>query len=475
MPARIGGSGAITDFSGKIQEEESSITGWETVQWQELQVDLDQRSVALAKLSIVGYSGRLHIREDGTVNTQKLWQEEVGEQAEQLAEDLSLDQPWSISLPQIQVTRSAIDFMDESLPIRFRTVIGDLNGEVLGLSTEPGATAKVAMEGSVDGYAPVNLDGTAAPFNSPPDLDLTLTFDGVDMALLTPYSGTYAGRTIERGLLNLDLQYALQSGKLEGNNQVVIAQLRLGEKVDSDRALDLPLDLALALLTDMNGVIDLTVPVSGDIDNPEFSLGSVIAGAFMNLITKAVTAPFALLANLVGSDDEDLQRINFPSGSGELMEAERARLDQLGEALAQRPNLTLVISGRLHPTADRERLQGILLEEQLLAEGLDPKQLENKGPDWEDAIRERYAALGAASGENAEGAEPTVREQYEQLKATIDVPASMLTELIERRSIAVKSYLVNEAGMASDRAVIDAVNLEDKAHLFSGVELDVDA
>ena len=475
MPVRIGGSGAITGFSGKIEEEETTLTGWETVQWEDLQVDLDQRSVALAKLSIVGYSGRLHIREDGSINTQKLWQEEVGEQAEQIAEDLSLNQPWTISLPVIQVADSAIDFMDESLPIRFRTVVGDLNGEVLGLSTEPGATAKVAMKGSVDGYAPVNLNGTAAPFNVPPDLDLTLTFDGVDMALLTPYSGTYAGRTIERGLLNLDLQYALQSGKLDGNNQVLIAQLRLGERVDSDRALDLPLDLALALLTDMNGVIDLTVPVSGDIDNPEFSLGSVIAGAFMNLITKAVTAPFALLANLVGSDDEDLQRVNFASGSAELMEAERARLDQLGSALAQRPNLRLVISGRLHPTADRERLQATLLGEELLAGGLDPKQLETRGPDWEEAIRERYAALGTAGKENPEGAEPTVREQYEQVRATMEVPASALKQLIESRSVAVKSYLVNEAGMASDRAVIDAVNTEDKAHQFSGVELDVDA
>ncbi len=475
VPARIGGTGAITGFSGKVEGEEDSLTSWETVQWQDLQVDLDQRSVALGKLSIIGYSGRLHIREDGSINTQKLWQEEVGEQAEQLAEDLSRDQPWTISLPVIQVAGSAVDFMDESLPIRFRTVVGDLDGEVLGLSTAPGAIAKVTMKGSVDGYAPVNLNGTAAPFNAPPDLDLSLTFDGVDMALLTPYSGTYAGRTIERGLLSLDLQYALQSGKLDGNNKVLIAQLRLGEKVDSDRALDLPLDLALALLTDMNGVIDLTVPVSGDIDNPEFSLGSVIAGAFMNLITKAVTAPFALLANLVGSDDEDLQRINFASGSAELMEAERARLDQLGSALAQRPNLTLVVSGRLHPTADRERLQGTLLEEQLLADGLDPKQLETRGPDWEEAIQERYAALGAAGKKNPEGAEPTVREQYEQVRATIEVPASALTQLIESRAIAVKSYLVNEAGMASDRAVIDAVNLEDKAHTFSGVELDVDA
>ena len=126
--------------------------------------------------------------------------------------------------------------------------------------------AEIDMAGSVDGYAPVALVGTAAPLNTPPALDLTLTFDGVDMALLTPYSGTYAGYAIERGLLNLDLAYSLQEGQLDGNNKVVIEQLKLGDKVDSEQALDLPLELALALLTDINGVIDIALPVSGNLD-----------------------------------------------------------------------------------------------------------------------------------------------------------------------------------------------------------------
>ncbi len=88
-------------------------------------------------------------------------------------------------------------------------------------SPAEGAEAKVDVRGSVDGYAPVALTGSTQPFLSPPDLDLILTFDGVDMALLTPYSGTYAGRAIERGLLNLHLEYKLEKGKLQGDNSVV--------------------------------------------------------------------------------------------------------------------------------------------------------------------------------------------------------------------------------------------------------------
>jgi hypothetical protein len=467
-PARLQGTGSVTGFAGAIEGEEASLTSWETVRWEELEVDLAGRSVSLQRLIIDNYSGRLHIREDGTVNAQKIWQEEVGEQAAELAEDLELTQPWEISLPVVRISDSQIDFMDESLPIRFRTVIGDLNGEVLGISTRPGAAAEVDLQGSVDGYAPVALSGTAEPLSQPPALDLSLTFDGVDMALLSPYSGTYAGYKIERGLLNLDLKYAVSEGRLKGDNSVVVKQLKLGEPVDSDKALDLPLELALALLTDVNGVIDLAVPVSGDLDDPKFDIGSVIAGAFVNLLTKAVTAPFALLASLVGSE-EDLQRVNFASGSSTLDEAAKARLGELGSALSQRPGLTLVIMGRLHPEADVKKLQEQQLSAELVAAGVSPEQVESKGPDWEKAIGERYAGIATA-----DAAEATIGQQFRAVRDRVQVPPAALEELMEARAVAVKTFLVNTAGLSADRAVIQQVAADDPANQLSGVELDID-
>ncbi len=467
-PARIRGGGSIVNFSGGIQGEEASLTSWETVRWEELEVDVANRAVSLQRLLIDNYSGRLHIREDGTINTQKVWQEEVGEQAEELAEEMELDQTWTASVPVIRITDSELDFMDESLPIHFRTVIGDLNGEVLGISTAAGAVTEVDVQGSVDGYAPVLLSGSAEPFSQPPALDLALTFDGVDMALLTPYSGTYAGRAIERGLLHLDLEYSLAEGRLQGNNQVLIKQLKLGKKVDSDKALDLPLDLALALLTDMNGVIDLTVPVSGDLDDPQFDIGSVIAGAFVNLLTKAVTAPFALLASLVGSE-EDLQRVNFASGSSALDETAQGRLAELASALSQRPGVTLVIMGRLHPEADVKKLQEQLLSAELVAAGVSQQQVDSKGPDWEKAIGERYGAIAPD-----DGAEATIGQQFRAVRDRITVPPAALEELLEARAVAVKTYLVNQAGLSADRAVIQQVAVDDPANQLSGVELDID-
>lgn len=465
-PATILNGGEITDFAGRVQDAEEALTNWDTVRWEELAVDVDAHTLALQKIFINQYEGRIHIQKDGSINMSKVWQEEVGDAAQEVADELQEGKPWSISIPQIVVSDSAIDFMDESLPIQFRTVIGDLNGEVLGISNAPGAQTQVDMAGSVDGYAPVTLKGTAAPLDEPPAIDLALNFTGVDLALLTPYSANYAGYAIERGLLTLKLQYAMKDSRLDGNNDVVIDQLKLGEKIDSEQAVDLPLELALALLTDSNGVISMEVPVSGNVDDPEFDISSVIAGAFMNVITKIVTAPFTLLANLVGSD-EDLQRINFAIGSSTLDDNGKARLTTLTEALQQRPALKMVISGRLNLQADRFSLQQSELEQAMLAAGLAEEDLRSKSAAWEKDIDQRYQALG----ESAAAETIPMTQKFTAVVQTVALPDNALAELAEARAVAVKTFLINEQGLAADRAVIEQTPPDDPAHSFSGVEL----
>ena len=470
-PARVLGGGEITSFAGRMAETEESLTSLESLRWDDLEVDFDQRDVSLRQLTIQKYVGRLHINKDGSINAQNVYVEEVGGKAGELAEDLELDEPWSVHLPKINVAESEIDFMDESLPIVFRTVIGGLYGQVSNISTDPGAVAEVDLQGSVDGYAPVVLAGTAQPMNTPPALDLNLTFDGVDMALLTPYSGTYAGYAIDRGLLNLDLKYALENNRLQGHNSIRIDQMKLGEKVESDKAADLPLELAVALLSDANGVIDLQVPVSGNVDDPAFDVGAVVAKTVMNIITKAVTAPFKLLASLVDSD-EDLQRLNFKNGSAELDERGQAKLGQLSQALEQRPSLNMVITGRLNVDADRTRLQQISLRQQMLDDGLPESAFEGKDKAWAKAINERYEALGLPEA-GADGEPVSLPERFDAVVARIQVSDNDLQELAEARAVAVKTYLVNDTGMDSGRAVIEQTSVSDEANRFSGVELSV--
>ncbi|GAB3278098.1 DUF748 domain-containing protein [Parahaliea aestuarii] len=479
-PQAIALAGAVEDFGIQLYQTEDAFTRWNTLDWEGLEVDLPGRRVSLAQLHLDGYAGRIHIREDGSLNIQRLLREEAESQAEAAraaGEEAAPDEeaePWQFSAPAIFISDSEVDFMDESLPLHFRTVIGDVNGEISGLSSDPGSELDVDIKGSVDGYAPVVLAGSASPFRAPPALDLNLTFQGVDLARLTPYSGTYAGYAIDRGTLNLDLKYSLAEDRLQGDNKVVIHQLKLGEKVDSDKALDIPLQLGIALLTDANGVIDLAVPVSGDVNNPSFELGSVIMGAFVNLITKAITAPFSLLASLVGSED-DLQRFNFAAGSTELDEHGRQKLLELAAAMAQRPQLKLVIGGRLNPDSDRQKLQQQLLQEALLADGLTEADISGKSDAWAEVIARRYAALAIPPEAATDDAEPpSPLAQSRRVQEQFPVPDAALKTLAEERAASSKRFLVNEGGIAADRAVIEQTDPAADYNSFSGVEMSVD-
>lgn len=469
-PTSITLDGSIREFSARSEDEETELTGWDLVRFQGLAADIEAHTLTLEKLAIETYTGRLHIQEDGSINASNIWKAEVGEQAQEVTDNLTQEKPWAISLPSITITDSEIDYMDRSLPIYFRTVIGDIEGEVLNLSSRPGKSASVEIKGSVDGYAPVALTGSVAPFAEQPDLNLKLTFDGVDMAGLSPYSSTYAGYKIDRGLLALQLDYTLKNNQLQGNNSVVIDKLKLGDKIASDKAVDIPLGLALAILTDANGVIDMQVPVSGDINSPDFELSGIIFKAFINLLTKAITAPFTLLAGLVDSA-QDLQFIAFGSGSVALTDTAKEKLAQLSKALDQRPNLSLVITGRLNIQADQERMQKNALDAQLLESGVSPEQIKAKGPDWENVINKKYVASFTGSSDVNT---LSIHEQYRLLIETFVVSDEKLIDLAEERAVTVKTYLVNESGMAASRAVIAKVSMDAKANDFSGVELGIE-
>ncbi len=478
----LGGDVAIEGFAVAVQDDELALTGWDSVRLEGITLEPPRQQARLEHLIIDGYEGRLHIHEDGTVNMQRALAENAesadSEAVPEAAPTENVEEPtseaatppWQWQLDQIQISNSALDFMDASLPLHFRTVIGDLHGEIAGLSSDPTKLARIDLQGSVDEYAPVNFAGTASPLADPPLLDLGLTFQGVDMVRLTPYSGTYAGHRIDSGLLNLDLRYALENHRLQGNNQVVISQLKLGDTVDSNLAVDLPLQLAIALLTDSRGVIDLEVPVSGNLDDPEFSLGGVIWGAFFNLITKAVTAPFTLLANLVGSD-EDLQTVSFGPGVSAVNAAAAEKLDALAQALIERPQIQLGVAGRSRADTDGDALRKAQLRTELLAAGLAESEVDSRGENWREAIAQRYTTLGLPPSENSEP--PSPGQMLQAVLAQISLPPGALTSLANERALETKRYLVGNGGIAADRVFLDQAEATSDTP-FAGVELSVD-
>ncbi|MEL7043848.1 MAG: DUF748 domain-containing protein, partial [Pseudomonadota bacterium] len=318
--------------------------------------------------------------------------------------------------------------------------------------------------------------GGGTPHGSEPDSEIRFRFRGVDIATMSPYSGTYAGYAIDSGTLSLDLRYALAGQALDGDNRIIISQMKLGEPVESELAVEVPLKLGLALLTDSQGVIDLDVPVSGNVDDPEFSLGKVIGRAVMNIITKAVTAPFKLLAGLVGSE-ADLENIFFAAGSVELDEIALSALGDLSRALQERPQLQLRVGGSADPAVDGDMLRQRGLEQSLLDEGLDALALESRDERWAEAVRARFAVLGEGDTQAPEDTDDSATEQamsvegmWDALIAATPLSPDALEALGNERAAEAKRHLVTEGGIDAARIAIsyDLVSQDSAAHMEIG-------
>ena len=263
-----------------------------------------------------------------------------------------------VTVGRIAFDGGAVDFADLSLVLPFAARIHELSGAVQSISTDRDARALVRLEGRVDEYGLARADGSFRPFRPTSFMDLTVVFRNVDMPTLSAYSATFAGRRIASGRLALDLRYKIDNGKLAGDNRVVLEKFTLGERVEAPGALNLPLDLAVALLTDSEGRIALTVPVSGNIDDPKFSYGEAIRQAVGNLLSRIVTAPFRAIGALFGggSGEKDMENIAFDPGRATLTPPEREKLARVAEGLGKRPQLRIVAEGQYGP-ADRTALR----------------------------------------------------------------------------------------------------------------------
>jgi hypothetical protein len=293
---------------------------------------------------------------------------------------------------------------------------------------------------------------------------MDVVFKNVHMPRLTPYSAKFAGRKIKSGTLSLDLGYRIEQGRLDSSNNFLIERLELGEKVDSPDAANLPLDLAIALLEDGNGRIDIDLPVTGDLNDPDFHYGGVVWKAIGNLLLKAATAPFKLLGALIpgGGDGDQLEFIDFEPGSAALSAGEAAQLDTIAEAIAKRPQLLLQVPSAYSGTTDKEGLQEIklaaLVDARLPAlqaeAGADPERLALEQLYADSFSQTELDNLRAANTRVPDGGqgEPVLDEAAyvvalrRRLLESQEVSTADLEALADARAQAMTDYLINTAG-----------------------------
>ncbi len=323
------------------------------------------REIDVARAELDSAFARVHISKDRTLNLAEVMRTDAAatpaatEGDEQPPDEKPLDEkPWAIKLARLNVTNGDADFTDESLPIPFHRAISALNGGIDLFDTVSQALTRLKLEGQVGKYGALRVSGHLRALDPLLDTDVTASFKNVEMPGASPYSIRFAGHRIARGKLDLDLHYVIRKGMLDGSHKIVLRDFELGEKVDYPDALDLPYGLAISLLKDSSGNIDVDLPIEGDIGDPNFRIGGVILKALGNLITKIVTSPFRLLGRLVGVDDsEDLDQIYFPPGSAELAPPEQEKVAKIAAALVLRPNLGLDVHGVMDPKADGRALR----------------------------------------------------------------------------------------------------------------------
>jgi len=272
--------------------------------------------------------------------------------------------PLRVSIGDVRVVNGAANFADFWIQPNYAVNLQNMNGGILGLSSDPKSRAKVQFEGKVDRYAPASIAGELNLLSAALYTDLEVSFKGVEMTSVTPYSGRFAGYKIEKGKLSIDVAYLVEDRTLTAKQRFVIDQLELGERVESEDAVRLPLKLAVALLKDRNGVIDIDLPMTGSLDDPQFRMGPLIWKAFVGLISKAATAPFALLGSLFGGGEE-MNIIEFEPGGAALDPAAQEKLASISRALTERPGLQLDVPTTFSPELDRatvsaRRLEGLL-------------------------------------------------------------------------------------------------------------------
>ena len=375
-----------------------------------------------------------------------------------------------IKIGQIALKGGNINYTDNFVKPQYTANMTGMNGTVGTIASNLPKAEPIDLKGKIDNDASVAISGSLNPLFKPMFLDIKASANDVELPRLTPYAAKYAGYAIEKGKLSMDVSYQIENDKLVAENHVRIDQLTFGEKIDSPTATKLPVQLAVALLKDRNGQININLPISGTLSDPKFSIGGLIFHVFVNLITKAVTSPFALIGSAFGGGDE-LGYAEFAAGSATLTPETQSKLDTIAKALADRPALKMDLIGRVDPIIDSQGVRQQILDQKIRA--LKQKDSVNQSIDTQsddmaitDADKQKYMSKVYSAAKfnkphNIIGLTkslPTADMEKLILENT-PVTQDALSTLATARADAIRKYLVNKDQVPTERLFMIAPKL----------------
>lgn len=517
------GDVALVDVRMLDKATSDPFAGWRSLALTNLKANYDEKGtdVDAARVTFSNFYGRVLLDAQGRLNLKDVVAKETGP-AQSLTRDASKGEPVPLSpgvtppaaaAPQASAPAAAsatvvvkaaqppqnpvrmhfgelllqngrVTYTDNFIKPNYTANLVAIKGTVGAFGTDSTTSAPVDVAANLAGNGPISIKGSVNPLIEKPALDLTATAHDIELTNLTPYSAKYAGYPITKGKLNVDLHYELANDQLKANNHIFIDQLTFGDHVENDTATRLPVKLAISLLKNTRGQIDVNLPVSGSLSNPEFSVGGLIWRAVLNLIAKAVTSPFSLLAHAFGSGGEDLGYVEFAPGSYQLDDAQQKKLDTVVKMLTEKPSIRLDLIGRVDPAKDTSGLGDAYVErlvrQQKLkdvigqGESIDPMSVKVEPAEYSKYLTRAYKAADFKKPRNLIGLQKTLPDADMKKALAEHAPAddNALRALAQQRAQAVRQYL--DGKIDSSRVFVVAPKLDAKGIDDKGATTRVD-
>lgn len=473
LKAAYRGSATVGNLLAVDKTNKADFLKWKSLHFGAIDFRLAPLAIGIGEIALSDFFARLVLSEEGRLNLQDIVRSKQADEppvpenaAVPSAATVPVEEavpsapPVPIKIAKITLQNGTVNFTDYFVKPNYTVSVNRLGGRVTGLSSVDGSVADLDLRGTYAKTAPVQILGKLNPLAAQSFLDIKATVNGIDLTGFSPYSGKYAGYAIEKGKLSLDVSYKLENKQLTADNKVFIDQFTFGEPVDSPDATKLPVNLAISLLKNNRGEIDINLPISGSLDDPQFSVGGLIVRVIVNLFVKAVTSPFALLGSMFGGGEE-LSKVEFAPGRARVGEAQGKTLETLAKALGERQALKLEISGLADPEIDREGLKRVAMERLVREERRRAlPDSENSGARGELSAEEYktyltrvYKAAKFPKPRNMIGLpkDLPVEEMEKLILANTAVGDEDVRSLAKRRAENVQVWLIEEGKVAPER------------------------
>jgi hypothetical protein len=502
---RAAASMGIENLKIRDLRSNSHLFSFMKLTFDDIKADFDARKIAVKSVSIDKPDLAVSLSEKKLLNlscmVKEKWKIKDGESSR--AKPVKSG-TWEFAIDKVSMNNGAVLFSDKGVKPEYRAGMYNMTMNIEQIGSQTTDPSPFSFRADIDKYAPFTVTGSLDPIKGQPGFAFKSTLRGLEMTSLSPYSGIYIGNYLKSGKLSLDLDYSLHDRKLKGANNIIAKNLYLGEKLAVEPVINAPVGLGLALLRDISGVIDLDVNVSGDLDDPGFSVAGIIIKTLVNIIVKAAASPFTLLGSLIPGGGDEMGDILFDPGSALLNQAAKNNLIKLADALNQRPQLSLSIKGNASRSEDvaalkRDQLKQMIanmraIELSVLEDELKTQELwmttanhaaleainNEKGlANIAERLKKSSQVEGAEKVQkSAQGSDTHVRDNtvykeiYDDIVNTLAISDDKLISLAEERALAIKQYLVDEVKLSHERVSVIKTSGSDLAGTIISLGID---